>query len=200
HDNGITASHLLFGGKQAVVDKAAGLFTVLLIARGSAEPLVESVAPKVLDGVYVAPAAVAQVIERRNKPVKSANVSTARVVVCVGRGVDGREQLDHCCALAQAMGGVVGCSRPVTEGSGALMPGEEYIGSTGIAIKPDVYIGVGVSGQTQHTMGMIDSKRVVVINKNSDAPFFRKCDYGIVGNMDDIVPAITAALMGAKNS
>lgn len=198
-DNGISAVHMIYGGKLTVTDKASGHYTVLLVSMGSAEPLTQGASStNITEGIYVAPASTAQVIGHKSKPAGSTDINSARVVVCVGRGVEEQEQLDDCFALAKAIGGVVGCSRPITEGDNALMADEPYIGSSGITVKPDIYIGIGVSGQTQHSMGMIGSKRAVIINQDPKAPFFRKCDYGIVGNMNDIVPVITTALMSVN--
>lgn len=77
-----------------------------------------------------------------------------------------------------------------------LMPRETYIGASGVAVKPELFIGVATSGQAQHTLGMYESGKVVVIDKNKDALFFNSCDYGIVGDYAEIVPAITKALEG----
>lgn len=74
------------------------------------------------------------------------------------------------------------------------MAGEPYIGASGINVKPDLFVGIGISGQTQHFIGMGGSKRIVVINKDANASFFNRCDYGIVGDMNEVVSAIINAL------
>ena len=93
--------------------------------------------------------------------------------------------------LADAMGATTACSRPVADAD--WRPHHEHVGQTGVAIRPNLYIAIGISGAIQHLAGVNNSKVIVVINKDEEAPFFKAADYGIVGDLFDVVPKLTAA-------
>ena len=95
--------------------------------------------------------------------------------------------------LADALDAEVACTRPVAEDRG-LLPTERYIGISGAHVHPDLYVGLGVSGQVQHTVGFRDAKVVVGINTNPAAPLFAVCDYAVVGDAHEIVPLLAAAV------
>ena len=118
------------------------------------------------------------------------NLAAAKVVVGVGRGLEREENLSLARDLAAAIGGEVGCSRPVAEGE-KWMPRETYIGVSGVMIKPELYIACGISGQVQHMAGVNQSRVIVAINKDKSAPIFKQCDYGIVGDLSVVLPALT---------
>ncbi|AWE42076.1 MULTISPECIES: electron transfer flavoprotein subunit alpha/FixB family protein [unclassified Actinobaculum] len=124
--------------------------------------------------------------------VTQANLGAAKVIVAVGRGFKAQEDLKLAEDLAAAVGGEVACSRPLSEGNG-WMARDRYIGISGQQVSPDLYIAVGISGQIQHTAGMADSKTVVAINNDANAPIFALSDYGIVGDLYTLLPALTAA-------
>lgn len=123
----------------------------------------------------------------------SATLPSAERIVAVGRGIAAEEDLQIARSLAAALGAELACSRPLTEGEGWL-PRDRYIGLSGQYVAPELYVAVGISGQVQHTCGMTDSAVVVAVNNDADAPIFQVADYGIVGDLYDVVPAITAAL------
>lgn len=124
---------------------------------------------------------------------EGADLSVAERVVCVGMGFSKKEDLKIAYDLAEALGAEVAGTRPVTEDCHWFSSGD-YIGLSGIRIKPRIYIGLGLSGQIQHSVGVRESQVIVAINKDSKAPIFSACDYGIVGDMFELVPLITAAI------
>lgn len=128
-------------------------------------------------------------VETRPKPKTSVDLKSAAVIVSAGRGVKRKEDLELVERLANAIGGVVGCSRPLSSDLGWL--GEEHhIGLTGVYVHPDLYIAVGISGQLQHVAGIKESKVIVAINKDRQAPIFQVADYGIVGDLYSVIPAL----------
>ena len=136
-----------------------------------------------------------RVVERRAKAAQGADIAAANVVVAVGRGLARAEDLALIERLARALGGAVGCTRPVAEELGWL-PEDCYIGISGRKVAPQVYVAVGLSGQVQHIAGMREAKVVVAINKDENAPIFAQADYGLVGDLYEVVPALTEALSG----
>ena len=122
-----------------------------------------------------------------------ANLAAARRIVSCGRGFKAEEDLGLARTLAEALGAEIACSRPLAEGT-AWLSKDRYVGVSGMHVAPDVYVALGISGQVQHTSGMADSKVVVAVNNDANAPIFRISDYGIVGDIYDVVPALTAAL------
>ena len=113
--------------------------------------------------------------------------------MAVGRGFAEEKDVDLARSFAAAMGAEIACSRPLAEGNGWLSR-ETYVGISGQRVAPDVYVAVGISGQIQHTAGMDESKIVVAINKDDKAAIFDIADYGIVGDLYDVLPALTKAL------
>ncbi len=128
-------------------------------------------------------------VETRPKPKATVDLKSAAIIVSAGRGFKTKEDLILVERLAAAMGGVVGSSRPLTSDLGWL--GEEHhIGLTGFYVHPDLYLAIGISGQLQHVAGIKDSKIIAAINKDRQAPIFQVADYGIVGDLYQVVPAL----------
>lgn len=122
----------------------------------------------------------------------------AEVVVSAGRGMKGPENWGIIEDLADALGATTACSRPVADSD--WRPHHEHVGQTGIAIRPNLYIAAGISGAIQHLAGVNNSKTIVVINKDPEAPFFKAADYGVVGDLFEVVPKLTEAVKKFKAS
>ena len=123
-------------------------------------------------------------------------LTEADVVVSAGRGMKGPENWAMVEELADTLGAALACSRPVADAH--WRPHNEHVGQTGIAIAPNLYIAIGISGAIQHLAGVNRSKHIVVINKDPEAPFFKAADYGIVGDAFDVVPKLTQAIKKMK--
>jgi len=142
------------------------------------------------------PPSPVKVVSRTAKVREAVDITEAKIVVCVGRGVEKKEDVELARELARVLGGEVGCSRPVAEELHWL-PEEVYLGISGKKVKPDLYVGVGVSGQIQHVTGIRDAKVIFAINKDENAPIFDAADYGIVGDLYQVVPKLIQELKSA---
>ena len=120
----------------------------------------------------------------------------AKVIVSGGRGVGGPDGFGQIEELANLLGGAVGCSRVVT--SSGWRPHAEQVGQTGTKVAPDLYIAAGISGAMQHIAGMKNSKTIVVINTDPEAPILSYADYAIIGDLHQVIPALTSAIREAK--
>ncbi len=136
------------------------------------------------------------VVERKPRSGQETNIEEARVVVCVGRGLEKHEDLEMVRELAKVIGGEIACTRPLAEEL-KWLPEETYIGLSGKKVKPDLYIGIGVSGQVQHTTGIRDSRIILAINKDENAPIFDMADLGVVGDLYQVLPELTKQLREA---
>ena len=123
-------------------------------------------------------------------------LNDAKVIVSGGRGVGGPDGFGQIEELANLLGGTVGCSRVVT--SSGWRPHAEQVGQTGTKVSPDLYIAAGISGAMQHIAGMKNSKTIVVINTDPEAPILSYADYAIIGDLHQVIPALTSAIRQAK--
>ena len=131
-----------------------------------------------------------------NKIVGEVPLSEAEIVVSGGRGLKGPENWGLVTDLAKLLGAATACSRPVADIN--WRPHHEHVGQTGLAIAPNLYFAIGISGAIQHLAGVNRSKTIVVINKDPEAPFFKAADYGIVGDAFEVMPKITEAVRKLK--
>jgi electron transfer flavoprotein alpha subunit len=118
------------------------------------------------------------------------------VIVSVGRGIGEEGNLPVVQELAEALGAELAASRPICDNG--WLPMERQVGSSGQTVAPKVYFAVGISGAIQHLVGMKGSQCIVAINKDANAPIFEVADYGVVGDLFEVVPALTAAVKQAK--
>ena len=134
-----------------------------------------------------------KVIETKMHDFDQVDLNSAHRVIGVGRGLKAQEDLAMVEELAQALEAEIACSRPVAEGLN-WMGKDRYIGSSGAHIAPQLYLAVGISGQLQHMVGVTGAETIVAINSDPNAAVFTQTDYGLVGDLYQLVPAITAAL------
>ena len=131
------------------------------------------------------------------KEAKSAvDLTQAPVIVAIGRGIKEREKIPQAEALAKALGGELAATRPICDEG--WLPMERQVGSSGQTVAPRLYLALGISGAIQHVVGMKGSQTIVAVNKDQHAPIFEIADYGIVADIFDIMPALTAELQQAK--
>jgi electron transfer flavoprotein alpha subunit len=125
------------------------------------------------------------------------DLAAAPVIVSVGRGIREQENIALVQALADALGAELAASRPICDAG--WVPMERQVGSSGQTVSPKLYLAVGISGAIQHLVGMKGSKAIIAINKDENAPIFEVADYGVAGDLFEIVPALTKAILAAKS-
>ena len=190
---GVGARSLYFGGVAERVQKAAGDVAIYTVGAGAFEGAEASGANAVEDIAWVAPATPVKLVS--SKPIEKSGVdlNKADVVVAAGRGFAEESELDLARELCDKLGAGLACSRPLTEGVNWL-PTELYVGVSGLMLSPKAYVACGISGQMQHMVGCNRAGTMFAINKDKNAPVFKQCDYGIVGDIKDVLPKLAAAL------
>jgi electron transfer flavoprotein alpha subunit len=191
-DGRLFATRLLYAGL-ALSDEELPLPAVVTIAPRTflaPDSSTQAGAVETVEAEGDARITVSDVVQGGGTGVDIAGVSK---LVAVGRGFRKREDLKLAEDLAQALKGEVACSRPVAEDEHWL-PLERYIGISGHTVKPDLYLAVGISGQVQHVVGARESKVIVAVNNDEHAPIFESADYGIVGDLYEVLPLLTDAV------
>lgn len=187
----------VFSGK-AFADVAIKTDHIVLSLAGNSVPVEEiGSAVEVASLTVDLPAPQVKVLETR-RAAGITPLPEAELVVSGGRGLKGPENWGVITDLADVLGATTACSRPVADVD--WRPHHEHVGQTGVAIRPNLYIAAGISGAIQHLAGVNSSKTIVVINKDPEAPFFKAADYGVVGDLFDVLPRLTAAVKKYKAS
>jgi electron transfer flavoprotein alpha subunit len=184
---------LMFGGG-AVRSQSAADVSIIIVGGGffPAEERAVADSPVLIqEGKPVSSGA--RLVERRTRETESVDLTAAKQVVSIGRGIAKKEDIAIAADLAKAVGGELACTRPIAEGENWL-PRERYIGVSGAVLKPDIYWAVGISGQIQHMVGVAGAKTIVAVNKDKNAPIFKQCDYGIVGDLYKVLPVLCKSL------
>jgi electron transfer flavoprotein alpha subunit len=127
---------------------------------------------------------------------QAVDLTQAEIIVSVGRGIKEQKNIELAKALADALGGEIAASRPICDAG--WLPMDRQIGSSGQTVAPKLYLAVGISGAIQHIVGMKGSRSIIAINKDAEAPIFEIADFGVVGNLFDILPALTDEVKKAK--
>lgn len=176
--------------EETTLDATTKLLTITehaVVAEPAASPTTPQLSPF---GVAIEDADLVTRVVDRVVTSDGITLATAPVVVSGGRGVGGPEGFAPLEELAELLGGVVGCSRVVT--NNGWRPHSDQVGQTGTVVAPDLYIACGISGAIQHWVGMMASQTILAVNSDAEAPMVTKADYAVVGDLAEIVPAIVA--------
>lgn len=195
--NGFEVKVSIFTGKAFADVNVKGDVKILAIKKNAVVPIettnsatVEAFTPALSDNLFTAK------VTETIKATGMVSLPEADLVVSGGRGMKGAENWQPLLDLADALGAATACSKPVSDLD--WRPHHEHVGQTGVKVSPNLYIACGISGAIQHLAGVNSSKVIVVINKDPEAPFFKAADYGIVGDVFDVLPKLTKAVLASK--
>ena len=195
--SGFTVTKSVFSGKAIVQYTITTDKKVISVMGNSVQPVASGTVAPVEKIEMTVPSTSLKVIERKTSE-GIVPLPEAELVVSAGRGMKGPENWGIIEDLASVLGATTACSRPVADSQ--WRPHHEHVGQTGVAIRPNLYIAAGISGAIQHLAGVNNSKVIVVINKDPEAPFFKAADYGVVGDLFEVVPRLTSAIRKFKES
>jgi electron transfer flavoprotein alpha subunit len=185
----LNADYRHLGAGPRFISVQAGAFRADTLEAGTTE--IETFAPQLdVSAIRTKPG------EPFRESAQTVDLSAAPIIVSVGRGIKEQDNLPIIEELAKALGAEIAASRPICDNG--WLPMERQVGSSGQTVSPKLYVAVGISGAIQHLVGMKGSKTIVAINRDENAPIFEVADYGIVGDLFEIVPALSAAVQKAK--
>lgn len=195
-EDGLTVTRELYGGKTEGTVEVAGDRAVLTL-RGGEWPAAEGtgeaeIAP--FDADIDESAVRSTVTGFQEVGAGDVDIADADVLVSIGRGIDEEDNLDIIHSLADALDATVSASRPIVDNG--WLPKDRQVGQSGKVVSPDVYIAIGISGAVQHVAGMKGSETIIAVNEDPSAPIFDIADYGIVGDLFEVVPALTEEFGG----
>lgn len=194
--NGFVVRKNVFSGK-AFANIALNTDIKIISLNPNAYPVTQTGGTAAVEALNIAVEPFKVKIKNVNKASGEVPLTEAEIVVSGGRGLKGPENWGMIEELAKLLHAATACSRPVADAH--WRPHNEHVGQTGIAIAPNLYIAIGISGAIQHLAGVNRSKVIVVINKDPEAPFFKAADYGIVGDAFEVVPKIIEAVKKLKS-
>ncbi len=183
------------GGATVATQSITTGIQVISVNPGVGEPVNSGEAGQVIEVELSLKPARVKVVEKSDKGQGSVDIEGAEVLVCVGKGLARQEDLKMIEELAEALGGLVACSKPIATDE-KWLPEERIVGLSGKIGKPTLAICLGISGQVQFTVGIRDAKTIVAVNNDQNAFIWQMTDYGIVGDLNEVVPRLTAALKG----
>ena len=185
-------SRNIYTGKATEKVEVSSERLILSVLKSTVFHVNESAMPTVTQVQEIPYTPTLKITETHANTTHSVSLPEAEKVVSAGRGVKGPENWGMIEELAHLLGAATACSKPVSDME--WRPHHEHVGQTGLKIRPNLYIAIGISGAIQHVAGVSNSKVIVVINKDAEAPFFNTADYGMVGDAFEIVPKLIASL------
>jgi len=199
-DGVVTVTRPLFDGTiHAQIALEENATAVVALQKGPATLTAPSAKKAVVQSITIDVNSIpsrSRVLEITEEPKSDVDLGKAEIIVAVGRGIGDQEKIHFTAELAEALGGTLACSRPVVDVG--WLPRERQVGASGKSVAPKVYVACGISGAIQHLTGMRDSKRIIAINKDPNAPIFQVAHIGVVGDLFEIVPALTKAAQEAQ--
>jgi electron transfer flavoprotein alpha subunit len=187
----LNADYLPVGSGPIFVSVQAGAISADALQTSDEPAPIEAFVPTIsVDQIRTTPSAPFR------EAAHTVDLTSAPVIVSVGRGIREQENIPLVQALADALGAELAASRPICDAG--WLPMERQVGSSGQTVTPKLYLAIGISGAIQHLVGMKGSKTVIAINKDENAPIFEVADYGVAADLFEIVPALTKAILAAK--
>jgi electron transfer flavoprotein alpha subunit len=199
-DGAVTVTRPLFDGTMhAEIALEENGTAVLALQKGSAIATTQSAKQALVQSIPIDVQSIpcrSRILQITGEPRDDVDLAKAELIVAVGRGIGDKDKIRFTAELAEALGGVLACSRPVVDVG--WMPRERQVGASGKSVAPKVYVACGISGAIQHLTGMRDSKRIIAVNKDPNAPIFQVAHIGVVGDLFEIIPALTKLAREAR--